>query len=164
MGAKIEVKDSLVTKSEAGTIKDELASLVRPKPNSRILGIPFKLMMYNLGGNKEKGIGAWIRKKFGEAPVLASSVNLENTEALLTNRLENKGYFHAKTNGDTTIKNKRATATYVVKPNVQYSINSVTFPPDSSGLAAAITSTAKNSFLKKEMHLTWRPLKMKDYV
>lgn len=146
-GASIQLVNSTVSGKEEKVIKSDLKGLTRPKPNSKLLGIRLKLSIYNLAGKSNKGLNKFI-KKFGEPPVLASQVNLETNEKLLTNTLENKGFFHARVKGDTTIKNKKAEATYEVATGPQYTINQVNFPQDSSRIAMAIRQIAPQSILK----------------
>ncbi|MBK7632997.1 MAG: hypothetical protein IPJ13_01005 [Saprospiraceae bacterium] len=67
--------------------------------------MPIKLWMYNLGS--EKGIGGWIRRKFGEEPVLFSRANVKNTEELLDNYLENRGFFQVFVSSETIVANKK---------------------------------------------------------
>lgn len=150
-GTTIKVEDKELSNKKKKNIKGELETLTRPLPNKKILGIPFKLMMYNLAGktSSEKSIGGWIRRKLGEAPVLMSNVNLEYNIKVLQSTLENRGYFHALVQGDTVIKNKKGKATYTVQPGVQYSINDIIYNSDSSDLQKQINTTTKNSFLKK---------------
>src|SRR5687767_1507117 len=78
LGPKITIKGPDLKKRTKKELKSELNSLARPKPNTRILGIPFKLLIWNLAGNpkKKNSPAAWI-KKMGEAPVLLSDLNLE---------------------------------------------------------------------------------------
>ncbi len=147
-GASIDIKNSEVGNKETKVIKENLEGLVRPKPNTSLFGIPFKLWIYNLAGKGNKGLNK-ILKKFGEPPVLLSQVNLENNEKVLTNTLENKGFFHASVKGDTTIKNKKASANYEVRTGVQYTINEVIFPPDSGRINMEINNSVSKSLLKK---------------
>ncbi len=148
-GASITVKDSSASKKEISLLKTDLAGLTRPKPNSKILGVPFKLMIYNMANpKKQKGLNKLFRK-FGEPPVLLSQVNLQKNQQVLTNHLENRGYFHASTIGDTVVKHKKAHANYTVQPRGQYTINNVTFPDDSSAISEAIRSIAGATILKK---------------
>ena len=53
-GAAIKVKDSTLSKKEKNKIVDFTEHLPRPKPNSKFLGIPFKLIIYNLSGDPKK--------------------------------------------------------------------------------------------------------------
>jgi outer membrane protein insertion porin family len=150
-GATIKVEDKELSNKKKKNIKGELEALTRPLPNKKILGVPFKLMMYNLAGkpSSEKSIGGWIRRKLGEAPVLMSNVNLEYNVKVLQSTLENRGYFHGAVQGDSVIKNRKGKATYTVQPGVQYSINDIIYNTDSSDLQKQINTTIKTSFLKK---------------
>lgn len=137
-------------KSQKAVLKDELKAIVLPKPNTKILGLRPKLWFYNIAGTpKGKGLRYLIRHKLGEPPVYASAVNFEKNRAIMTNRLENRGYFKAKVNFDTTTKNKRTTAVFIVKPGVQYIIDTVNFPKDSSELSTAIRSVTRRSSLRR---------------
>ena len=151
-GASIKLKNSTASAKENKAIISSLQGLTRPKPNSKILGIPFKLSIYNLGGKPDTGRVRGLKKlfrKFGEPPVLLSQVNLLKNEQVLTNNLENRGFFIAKTVGDTTVKNKRASATYTVETGPQYKINDVTYPADSATLSVKIRETVPKSILIK---------------
>lgn len=147
-GATVVVKGPSLSVRARKELKENLTGLTRPKPNSRLLGIPFKLMAYNMFYNARKGLFKNLRDKFGQPPVLLSQVNLDENIKLLQTYSENKGYFHAKTTGDTIVKRKRASAKYTVETGDQYKINSVHFPSDSNALSLAIAKTANHTLLK----------------
>ena len=135
---------------EKKTLQSDLKGLTRPKPNSKVLGIPLKLSIYNMFRNKKaKSFFGKLRDKFGEPPVLLSTVDLQNNARILQNHLENKGYFRAKVTGDTVVHGKKASARYKAEANAQYAINSVHFPSDSSDLARVIGESVPTSLLKK---------------
>jgi outer membrane protein insertion porin family len=152
-GATIKLKNSTVGSKQNSAIKASLAGLVRPKPNSKILGMRVKLSIYNFAGKPnpkgKKGPGSLIRK-YGEPPVLLSSLNLDRNVQVLTSNLQNRGFFHAVVTGDTTVKNKKASATYEVETGAQYTINDVLFPQDSSAISTAIRGIAPKTILKKD--------------
>ena len=135
------------TVRERKELRADLSGLTRPKPNSKLLGVPVKLMFYNMFYNAKKGLFKNIRDKFGQPPVLLSQLDLDANIKLLQNYTENKGYFQAKTTGDTTVKRKKASAKYTVETGPRYSINKVQFPTDSSDLSLALAQTQKNSLL-----------------
>lgn len=143
---KIDNKDSL-KKKQRKLLEADLTSLLRPKPNSSILGLRPKLWIYNITKTAKKGPRKWI-KKWGEPPVLFSSVKVDYNMDLVTNRLENKGFFQAITTSDTTIKKKKASLTYHALTGPQYLISSVHFSTDSSDIGRAVSATAPNSMLK----------------
>jgi outer membrane protein insertion porin family len=147
-GATLKLKNSSAGAKQNKVLKSDLQGLLRPKPNSSILGIKFKLGLYNMAGKKNNFINKFLRKN-GEPPVLLSSVKLERNIDVLTNTLENKGFFHAAVAGDTIVKNKKASANYVANAGVQYKINEVNFPLDSSDASVAIRGISSKTILKK---------------
>ena len=148
-GATVKIKDA-ISKKNKNILEDDLSKLSRPKPNSKFLGMRLKLSFFNLAGNPNKK--NFIRKtlrNIGEPPVLLSDVNLENNSKVLKNYLENKGYFHAAVSGDTTVKNKKAHATYTVQAGTLYTIKEVVFPHDSTNrLGVAVKSTGPATLIK----------------
>ena len=148
-GASVKLNASGTTVRQNKVLKSDLQGLTRPKPNSRFLGIPFKLGIYNLFRNaKPNSFFGKFRDKSGEPPVLLSSVDLNNNVKTLQVHLENKGFFKASVKGDTLVKGKKASAVYAADAGTQYKINTVKFPDDSSQLAQAIKGVAANSLLK----------------
>ena len=98
-GAKLTVEGKEASKKEKKVLKAALKEVVRPKPNSTILGLRPKLFVYNLAGTpkKEKGFRYWLKTKVGEAPVSYSQVDLEYNKSVLQNFADNSGYFNTKT-------------------------------------------------------------------
>ena len=127
-------------------------ALVRPKPNTSILGIRFKLTVFNMfkEPKKKKGLIYWLKYKVGEPPVIASYSALEKNREVIQNHLDNKGYFRDSVVMDTSIKHKKLSVTYTALVGAQYKIDSIAYPNDSSALAKQIQETALN---KKEVLL-----------
>lgn len=149
LGADVKIDDKDINKSTKKVLEADLQALTRPRPNTSILGIRFKLMMYNMRNERNKGLGSWLSRKFGEPPVLFSSVKIDFNRDLIANRLENRGYFRAADTVDTAIKgDKKVKLIYHATAGPQYLINSVKFTTDSSELGSAVSGTAANSFLK----------------
>lgn len=122
-----------------------------PKPNSRILGIPVRLMLYNLGNKpKGKGLNYLLREKWGQAPVLLSQVHASYTAQVLTAYLQDNGFFHVDVSGEIdTVGEKKARALYRISPDIRYYIDSVAYDVDTSrALGRWIKGGARFSFLK----------------
>src|SRR5215212_9072316 len=149
-GASVKITDKDIATKNKKTLQNELAAITRPKPNSTFLGMRLKLHFFNLAGDpNKKGFIRKFLRKFGEPPVLLSDVNLENNSKVLKNNLENKGYFHATVSGDTTVKNKKAHATYTVHTGPVYIIKDIVFPKDTvTQLDVAIKNTEPKTLLK----------------
>ncbi|MFN3968228.1 BamA/TamA family outer membrane protein [Flavobacterium sp.] len=151
VGGKVKVIDTTVSRKERKALETELKALLRPKPNTKFLGLRVKLFFYNLAGEpkKQKGFRYWLRTKAGEPPVLFSQVDMEYNTLLLQNYSENRGYFKATATADSTKRGKRATTEYTAYPGKQYHIKEIKFPTDSSALGRAVTATQDKTLLKK---------------
>jgi outer membrane protein insertion porin family len=145
IGGEVKVQGDSVAKSEKKKLNEELEGLLRPKPNTSVLGLRYKLYAYNIAGEvkKPRGFKNWLKNKFGEPPVLLSQVNIPYNEDILVNRLQNRGYFRAAISSDTLVKNRRAKVNYKPDTGPQYTIKSVVFDVDST------------SDLKLEKHMIW---------
>lgn len=161
-GADIEVTDKEMRSKEKKRIEEETEGLPRPVPNKKILGIRFKLMMYNLAGNpkKETSLLGKLKYKVGEPPILASTVNLDFNSKVIQSTLENQGYFNNTVTADTVVKNKKAHAYYSVQAGKRYVIQSVELDKDSSILQSNITESFSKSFLKAGDYFNLAVIKM----
>jgi hypothetical protein len=146
----VKIASDTIPKKDKEKLATYLAESLRPQPNKRVLGMPYKLYFNNMAGDTSNSnfIKRFL-KKIGEEPVLLSDVNREYNENLLRNRLENIGFFNAEVTSDTIVENKKATVDYTAKPNLIYRIRSVTFDVDSSTqLGRDIRATSDRSLLQ----------------
>ncbi len=152
MGAKIHVTATGdVSAKQKKVAKEELATLARPYPNSKILGVRFKLFVYNRVAKTKKnnGLKYWLKYKVGEPPVIASMVQLKKNSLVFQNRLQNRGYFNDSVMLDTVVKNKKLTVVYTIYLPTQYTIRNVAFPKGDDTLSAIIRRFSKRTLLKK---------------
>lgn len=151
-GAKIKTNtDSSLNKKQTKALNEQLKTIIRPIPNSAIFGFPYKVWFYYIVGEpkKEKGMRSWFRKKLGETPILASkrAVNV-NTE-IISNYLNNEGYFRSTASGELIIKGKKAEAFYVANVQPRYTIGKVEFiKKDSMAFSKSLLQTQTASLLK----------------
>jgi len=141
-GASIKIKDSTLSGNKKKKIVSMLQDIPSPKPNSEILGVPVKLLIYNMGGDTSKH--SFIRKFFrktGSPPVLLSKVNLGYNLKILQNFLNNRSYFQASGSGYTVVKRKKGHAFYTIEPGSSYTLKEINFVTDSSSLGTAIKAT-----------------------
>ncbi|HET7000327.1 MAG TPA: hypothetical protein VFI33_03425, partial [Puia sp.] len=130
-------------------IKSQLEGLLRPKPNGTFLGIPFKLLIYNMAAEpKRKGLSYWLKNKVGEPPVLGSMSAFGKNRLILQNHLENIGYFQDSVKLDTVTKKLKIRDIYTVATGYQYRIRNVIFPEDSSTLSMEIQKMKNETLLK----------------
>jgi outer membrane protein insertion porin family len=153
VGGEVKVEDTVMTRKERKAMEKELEALLRPRPNSAILGLRPKLYIYNIAGEpkREKGFRHWLRTKVGQPPVLYSQVDLDYNADVLQNYSENKGYFKTRTSADSTSSNRRAKALYKLTTGKQYTIRKVIFPGDSTKteIDSTVASIKRRSRLKK---------------
>ena len=152
-GSKIHIDDNVASKKDKKVLISNLVAVVRPKPNSKTLGVRLKLTLYNAAGNtkKNKGLRRWIRNKVGEPPVLVSAVHLNTDKGLMVNLLQNMGYFNAAVSAvmDTN-KRRKATAVFEVTTGPQYTIKKAYFTNDSSLISRYIDSGFTKTLLKTD--------------
>ena len=149
-GSKVHINDDEATKKERKVLNNDLAESVRPRPNSKTLGVRLKLTLYNAAGDtkKKKGIRPWLRNKVGEPPVLASSVNLNANKDIMVNLLQNKGFFEAKATAKMeTNKSRKSTAVFEITTGPQYTINKVYFKTDSTFISHEVDSNFSETLL-----------------
>ena len=94
-------------------VESELNGLLRPEPNSKILGMRFGLWAHYKGSQENPGfINRFLNNKFGEEPVYMSDVDVAKTEELIFNRLENRGFFYSTVESEVIDKDKFASTHY----------------------------------------------------
>jgi outer membrane protein insertion porin family len=151
-GAVVKITDKANTKkSEASALSSELGALARPHPNAKILGLRYKLWIYDkTRTNKRGGLKHYLNTHLGEPPVLASTVDLVKNSSIMQNRLQNEGYFIAQVDGDTVSKknSKIAKAVYSVQTGPAYHYRKIIFPQQKDDLDTAVKGTSNLSLLK----------------
>ena len=132
-------------------LRKELETLITPKPNGKFLGSRPGVWFYFVAGNpeKEKGIGNFIRKKLGKAPVLLSDATPERTATLLSGYLNNEGYFKSDTEVEIKTRRKESTAVYTIRLYPPYRLKEITFPKGRDSTYAAIMQTLHEKSLLK---------------
>jgi outer membrane protein assembly factor BamA len=151
-GNTVKVESSVpIKKKQKKALQGELGDLARPKLNGKILGIRFKLWVYNIAGNpkKNKGLKHWLKTKVGEPPVLATPTLVDKNREVFQNHLENKGFFHDTVLTETKEKNKFLTANYTAQIGPRYTYRNIIFTSDSDALSHRIDSSRRRSLLHK---------------
>ncbi len=143
-GSKVEFTNSENVKNKkklAGTLQ----TFARPKQNSKL-----KLGIYNTfhNPNKGKGLGNFIAKRLGQAPILFQNTDAERSQAFMENYLHDNGYFGSEVTYDTLAADRKVEVNYVVQSKGQYKLREVYFPTDSTNLIALINQRQRRSQLK----------------
>jgi len=151
VGTKINLSaDSTISKDDKENLEGQLEDLARPRPNKTLFGIPYKVGFYYLLGEpkKEKGVRAWFRRKFGEAPVLASAKAISSNATIFAGFMENEGYFRSSVSGKLVEDGYKARGVYDVRVAARYTIDSVSFLVDSTPARKAMFNISPRTLLK----------------
>ncbi|TVZ28387.1 outer membrane protein assembly factor BamA [Gillisia sp. Hel_I_86] len=144
-------------------LQGELEDVLRPKPNAKFLGMRPGLY-YHYKAQKEKPgfITKFLNKKIGEEPVYSSRVDLSQTESLLHNRLENRGFFFSEvsSNIEEDGKAKEASATYNVRLSHPYLLKNYQLDSDSLMVYKEINSSLNKTLIKPGMRYDLSKLKL----
>ncbi len=146
---RLESKEEIKNKNQ---LKTELSKLARPKPNERILWARPKLWFYNIAtASPHSKIKQWIKKKWGEAPVLLSDAHPGENANLMASRLNSLGYFDSQVKYKIESSKRKATITYTAIVNRPYNISKIKFPELTDSLSIKIKATEEKSLLKTGM-------------
>jgi outer membrane protein insertion porin family len=142
-------------------LKNELEKICRPKPNVTFLGMQYKLWVYNITGkDPKKKVKTWLRKKLGEAPVLASAATPDKTAEALRMRLGSRGYMHANVSYEIVSKKGKTAIWYTANIGPPFFIDSISFPAAADTLSKRIKATEGESLLKEGMQYDLGNLKV----
>lgn len=118
------------------TTQEEVEAALATEPNGAILGssyyrspFPYRLWIYNAFHKSDEGLGKWVRKTFGKAPVLMSNVNPRLRSQVARELLRARGYFGSYVNYD-ILKNsnpKKAKIGYTVNIGDLTTIDTLTY-------------------------------------
>jgi len=148
---QVDIKNDTLAAERKEAFESVLEESLTPKPNSKLLGMYFKLGLWNMGGGPDSSsnfVRNWLKRN-GQEPVKLSDVNREYNENLLRNKLENFGFFHAQVTSDTLIDGKFASVRYDAFPGKIFRINNVKFEIDSNTyLGEKIAEIKSTSLLK----------------
>ena len=140
------------------TTQEEVEAALATEPNGAIFGssyyrspFPYRLWIYNAFHTSDEGLGRWIRKTFGKAPVLMSNVNPRLRSQVARELLRARGYFGAYVNYDIITKSnpKKAKIGYNVNLGDLTTIDTLTyvnFPVEAQRL---IDSTSAEALVHK---------------
>ncbi|NJW53349.1 translocation and assembly module lipoprotein TamL [Salinimicrobium oceani] len=134
-------------------LQSELEALLMPSPNSKFLGSRIGLYFHYKAQQENPGfINRFLNKQLGQEPVYLSDADPFQTEDLLKNRLENRGYFYSRVSHSVQENDSEKTAniTYnAVLPANPYILAQYQMESDSIQLYRAIENSFSESLLKE---------------
>lgn len=125
-------------------VLDNAEKKVLTKTNSRFLGIPYKLILFNLFSSS-KGNG--LLRRLGEPPVLLSQVDSLSHIAALQQYFFSNGYFKPIVHASPVKEEKTAMINYTIHAGKRFKIGEVVYPKDTMGVVHEIRETADSSLL-----------------
>lgn len=153
VGSKVIMTPDSLARPQVRGLQPLLDELIRPVPNSTLLGFPYKVWFhYTIGTPKRpKGIRAWFRKRLAEPPVFISQRAVTTNTEVLRSYLNNEGFFASEVAGQIIeTKNSTALAQYTTKIKPRYFIRNLTFEAaDSSQFMLDFLSTKSGSLLQE---------------
>jgi len=153
-GGKVKLKSSENIHNKSA-LKNELEDVMYPEPNSKFLGMYPGLHYYYVYHQKEKNFWRkFMYDKMGEKPAYFSQSQVDNTEDLMRNRMENNGIFYSEINSEVKIDSSSKTAKvyYEVKADKPYFIDRFVFEADSadpSDVNEKIKEALENTLIKE---------------
>lgn len=148
-GARIKFKP--VKKGIGGKreLEKDLEPLITPKPNTKVFGSRPGVWFWfrQRDAKKKKGLKAFIRRKFGQAPVLMSDVSPDKTAIMLTGQLQNDGYFKSEVEFKVKEKKKESVVTYIVHLHPPYHLKNVNYPKGRDSVYVKIMRSLKDESL-----------------
>ncbi|MFI5218270.1 MAG: BamA/TamA family outer membrane protein [Bacteroidia bacterium] len=132
-------------------LKDEITSIVKQKPNRKMLGLfRFHLGVYDqFNFGKETKLKAWFKRTIGEPPVLLDTVLIKRSSTQIKQFMHNSGYFHAEVKDTVIYKSKqKAIVNYTIKSNVPYTILNFSRFIASPPIDSIVTADSQNCLVK----------------
>ncbi|WP_339922392.1 BamA/TamA family outer membrane protein [uncultured Cyclobacterium sp.] len=156
-GATLEINRDFSVKGFK-ELNAELEGLLKPEPNSKILGMRIGLWSHYKVQKENPGfINRFIYKKIGEEPVYFSSVEMAKTQSLILNRLDNNGFFFSEVDAEAEEQAKKASAIYTIDLAQPYQLGTYNYERDSLPIDRSIkkllasTEIAEGDYFSLEM-------------
>lgn len=149
--AEVKFNNHKAAKREEKALKQDMEGAVRPRPNTKTLGMRLRLAVYNRTDTprKDKGFRHWLKYKVGEPPVLMSDVDIAYNRKVMVSILENHGFFQPDVKVSAETRRQKSQLQFEVMTGEQYKIREVHFPDSASNqLHSEIYPLHRESLLK----------------
>lgn len=138
--------------TDASTVRYRMETVVKQKPNQRILFIfPFRLWLNQTFRNacSTCGIRKWIRDKAGEPPVLYDASLTQKSIRDMKKVMASYGYYNPEVRIDSIVKKRRISVSYHVSAGPELIVDSLAFDTSDSLLLPKLRALMPISLLKK---------------
>ncbi|EDP97904.1 BamA/TamA family outer membrane protein [Kordia algicida OT-1] len=150
----LEAKEEL---SDYSTVEQELQAVLRPQPNSSKIGL---YAHYKVTKDSAGFFYKFINKRIGQEPVYQSDVDVNQTEELIINRLENLGFFYSTVTSEIKEEEKTSKVHYDIKLAKPYTMETYQLDTDSLPIYKDIKVTLPEAFIKKGERFNLSKLKV----
>jgi len=134
-------------------LKDNMERSIVQRPNSYTLGIPTKILLYNLKYKKNEKLTTeeLTKSKTIERPVIYDSSTIPQSSLNIRSYIYNQGYFSAKVKDTVRFENKKAYVTYEVDAGGNFLVNKEIIKTTDSTVQQIINADATNATIKMGM-------------
>jgi len=128
--------DKNIIKSDLPGVRENLAGILKQKPNRKILGLfRFHLGVYNMGNRgKESRFKNWLKNTVGEPPVILDNGLTRKSNQQMEVYMQNSGYFDAHVEDTTILRKKKARVIYTVTSGEPYRIRRLSYEVSDSAV------------------------------
>lgn len=130
---------------------EELSVFVLQKPSPSILGVfHISSSIYEMANKgKETGFKRWIKKNFGDKPVIFDSIQMKASRAPMMIYLNNKGYFEPMITDTIIRRGAKVNVIYYVKAGLPYNIRNITYDIKDTILGSFFLENKEASLIKE---------------
>src|SRR5688572_2413309 len=119
-----------IIKSDKKELNEGIKSILKQKPNRKILGLfRFHLGVYSMANKgKQTKFKKWVKKTIGEEPVILDPTLTVKSHSQVLLYVQNEGYFNATVTDSTEYKKrKKAKVIYTIKSGDPYIVRNIKY-------------------------------------
>lgn len=127
-------------------IQSQLEGIVEPAPNTSLLGMRPTVALHNAvrEPKKPKGLRNLLKNKIGNPATFFNAVNVEDINRALVNRMQNRGYFAARSSASVERKKRTASVVWTVDAGKPHRLRNILVGDSlASGLDSALAAHTK---------------------
>ncbi len=156
--ARAEARAQRAREEQYNAVQDEVEAVLSYAPNGALFGssklvnpMQFGLRIHNRYHDAKRRFGKWMFRRFGEAPVLITTVAPQTRVKLATNQLHNYGFFQARTTYEVIPQKnpRKAKLAYHVETGPLYLIDSLRYNHFTPQIDSLLRTTRRQRLIKK---------------
>lgn len=137
-------------RNDLGSVEGELSEIMKPQPNSKLLGMRLGLLYHYKAQRVKPGfLIKYLNKKFGEEPVYLSDFDSLRAIDLMDNRLENNGFFHPNISSGIELKKHFASLDFKINLDQPYELEKYELDSANSNIHTDIRASLEDTYFTK---------------